>query len=1210
MSRGLANLGDLCPSVWFMLELTQRYRPQEFRLVMSLLNAKTQEDIISYYIDDCKQLQELIGTTGNPLDHVRQPGSGEDDVGELVLENNPCKLELEFLEEQFLAYSQAPLNIAELQFNLKNQPNILPLGNTEALDIELLTELLPAALPASKQFEYRARGYESLLVNLRNLECSSSRLDVLRKDFITIVSTELRSLLVEATNKLKFQDSLGSHSNGARRIHFVPPNQGRYWSPVVSVTVVLIAIIHCMMGVARDHCNLILKCLRCILQIAANLQNSRSDSFIQNHINPIPITLPTALHYLGLKDELDLFVVCPDCDSLYKQGNECNIPDKCSSLNSRGEVCSASLFTEQHRGNRTWKKPIRRYTHQPLESWLSRFLNRPGIEDLLESARPMKEPLCTDIWGGSYLYDFPGNGQASFFECPRDELRLAFLLYYDQFNYFTLKIAGKQCSSGFVMMVCLNLPHEVRYDLKNIYVTAMIPGPHEPGWENINKFMKPIIDNLYEHYESGVYISKTHKYPAGRKVQSVAPVSSMDIMAGRPMAGLGGPKHTIFCSFCNTPISEINNFTPGCFHERTMEEYQIGLNHWDQAKTAAERELVWKDHAVRRSEWSRFPWWNPFKYTVVAPMHWAKNVLEKQIRENMGASLKFHADDGKTQTPPLSRALTAVEVVWGFKAALHLSAADLEKEGLPEPLLRFICRGRGIYEAGLPRAQLIKDLNAYRYSHNILHPDGSPIVKDLTNKVAIAKAEYYLSKTGDSLTTLRDNSTVPGLQGLCNQYSVPWDIKDTKLTLMKRLVVHHRANITVDVLEDTIKPTDTRPLGLEIVEEVKGDMERTTLPSWIKHPPITFAQLEKIGAEEYKTIGLVSLPITLIRLWSTGNSTLRKRLTNFLNLSMAIRILSYQSLTEHDIRYFEYYYRAYLNDLQALYPFCSVVPVQHLGLHIPYFMRALGPPTRFSENTSEMFIGMLEDISSNSRTGEFEQTLHKELIMAANLKGMVEQWNFSDVLKPYSEILGEFLQTRYPGSERPSSAGWYTRHHGEPMSVDAETYSSLCGWAQSTGTRKFTRRLHVCQQLRRGNVVYQSFKDAKGNSCIRFRPQGSITAVPGRIKTILQEDSASVSPPNQPRIIVLTRSFDDLTPEDAANDPYRNNPIMGLSHFRIVQLCYDTINTQRVHIIQPDDIVSHVAVCKFADPDGTMSSPCSIILNLDLKHTFAGIEAN
>ncbi|KAG8717598.1 hypothetical protein FRC08_007123 [Ceratobasidium sp. 394] len=173
-----------------------------------------------------------------------------------------------------------------------------------------------------------------------------------------------------------------------------------------------------------------------------------------------------------------------------------------------------------------------------------------------------------------------------------------------------------------------------------------------------------------------------------------------------------------------------------------------------------------------------------------------------------------------------------------------------------------------------------------------------------------------------------------------------------------------------------------------------------------------------------------------------------------------------------------------------------------------------------------MFIGMLEDISTNSRIGELEQTLHRELIMAANLKATIDKWNSSKLLEPYADVIGNFLDSR---------------------------------------------------------------------------PRGIFTAVPGRIEAILQEPDCV---DGGARIIVLARAFTPLSVKDAANDPYGNHPIVGATHMNIMGLFYDSIDLNRVHIIEPEDIVSHIAVCGFTDPHGTMSAPCVVILDLDMKHVF------
>lgn len=275
-----------------------------------------------------------------------------------------------------------------------------------------------------------------------------------------------------------------------------------------------------------------------------------------------------------------------------------------------------------------------------------------------------------------------------------------------------------------------------------------------------------------------------------------------------------------------------------------------------------------------------------------------------------------------------------------------------------------------------------------------MHEDGSPVEPDETDCVAIAKAEYYLSKADKKSTTFNANSTLPALRGLCNKFLLPWAIGERKPVLVERLMEYYVRGFPISrqpdyttnfiFLQKDIRPpapplakkappkkSDFSVLGSEVVAEIKSDMERTTFPGWLKTPPINFATTEhgKLGAEEFKSLSIMSLPITLIRLWGDPSSRFRPHLGRFLHLSLVIRILAYQSITAHDIALFEFHYREYLQGLKLLYPFGSITCVQHLGLHIPYFLQSLGPSTRYSENTAEMFIGILQDIATNSRFG-------------------------------------------------------------------------------------------------------------------------------------------------------------------------------------------------------------------------------------------------
>jgi hypothetical protein len=486
-------------------------------------------------------------------------------------------------------------------------------------------------------------------------------------------------------------------------------SSGYHLVPLATASIILAAIIHCFMGVARRHCDFILQYTRGILLLAHQMQEAQSHAFLLANMNRIPATIDTALRYLNLQADLDFYVVCPKCCTLYAQNNA-HVPEICQASYLDKPECGSPLFQEKHRGTSTWRSPLRQYTHQRLEVWLSRFLNRPGIEDLIEATRPTPQSIVTDFWGAPYLNDFPGAGAPSFFDTEIENLRLAFLVYHDFFNPFSNKMAGKQRSVGIVLMVCLNLPPEIRYNHENLYAASVIPGPSEPSGDEINHFMHPIVENLLQHFNPGVWISRTRKYPNGQHVRSAVVVESMDLIASRQWSGLGSPTHTFLCSCCWIPQQEIDKFT-ATFRKRTLPEHLIYVQRWQDAATLVQRQDEWKRHAARYSEMLAFPWWDPFTVSTVAPMHWSRNVLERQLRENMGWS--WQLSTGIPTSAKVVKPVSVLEVQWGNSAIQYLTTEQFAKAKLTAPLIRHMCNERGIFNDGLPSRRMIEDLNIW-----------------------------------------------------------------------------------------------------------------------------------------------------------------------------------------------------------------------------------------------------------------------------------------------------------------------------------------------------------------------------------------------------------------------------------------------------------------------------------------------------------------
>ncbi|KIK31569.1 hypothetical protein CY34DRAFT_62627, partial [Suillus luteus UH-Slu-Lm8-n1] len=157
---------------------------------------------------------------------------------------------------------------------------------------------------------------------------------------------------------------------------------------------------------------------------------------------------------------------------------------------------------------------------------------------------------------------------------------------------------------------------------ENMYLAGVIPGPKQPSLENLNHYIRPLIDDLVDAWQRGIKFSKTACYPHGRLTRSaIAPVVC-DLPAARHIASMAGVGSHFYCSVCD------------CYHKSTcgrvdfekwkprdratLREY---AEQWRDAATSSERERLFKAHGVRYSELWRLPYWDPSQQLVIDPMH-------------------------------------------------------------------------------------------------------------------------------------------------------------------------------------------------------------------------------------------------------------------------------------------------------------------------------------------------------------------------------------------------------------------------------------------------------------------------------------------------------------------------------------------------------------------------------------------------------------
>ncbi|KAG1850767.1 hypothetical protein C8R48DRAFT_613151, partial [Suillus tomentosus] len=225
---------------------------------------------------------------------------------------------------------------------------------------------------------------------------------------------------------------------------------------------------HLVCGLPRRAASLLLACLRSIVRLSD--ARSAGDPLLHN----IPRDPRTVIGSFELEPRTRSYVCCPACFALYDTSP---LPLFCTHQPTpASRRCHTKLWkTRIIRGNPI-QRPIRTYLHQDLKQWMARFISRPGVENLLDSAAcPHEGTDMEDIWHASTFRQFCGPDGKLFLSPTIHEGRYLFSLGVDGFNPFQNKVAKQNVTVTGMYMVCLNLPPDLRYLPENMYLVGVIP---------------------------------------------------------------------------------------------------------------------------------------------------------------------------------------------------------------------------------------------------------------------------------------------------------------------------------------------------------------------------------------------------------------------------------------------------------------------------------------------------------------------------------------------------------------------------------------------------------------------------------------------------------------------------------------------------------------------------------------------------------------
>lgn len=472
---------------------------------------------------------------------------------------------------------------------------------------------------------------------------------------------------------------------------------------------------HVVSGLSLRDCDQLLFSLRFLIDLMVDdYHTTKSQGKLV--VKSVPMDARTVVQRLALKPSYKVFICCPECSTCYPDNGLHPCPELCTSRRlSTQQICGQPLRKPRNIHGNSHDIPVRLFLYHDFKEWLGEMLCRPGMEDMMDRGfSPSPDGVMGDIWDAPGVYQIPGpNGHPFIHRCPdTNEGRYLFSFNMDGFNPFQLKQAGRSATVMGLYMVCLNLPPEVRFKSENMFLAGIIPGPKEPSMDEINIFLRPLVDDLLESYETGVSYTRTWKYPNGRKTRSALALIICDLPAARQALGFTGPQSTNFCSYCKLKLKDINNLDVGSWESRSCEEHLNLALEWRDASQEARRVEITRKYGIRYSEFLRLPYFDPIRNLCVDPMHaFFLRMLSHHCQDIWGMDVKFDDGDGLTVDPVPSEIRSSLEFQNAFLALRSEALGMLQK--FPFKTLRYLAADQSILVKAKSLAEIMTVLTKY-----------------------------------------------------------------------------------------------------------------------------------------------------------------------------------------------------------------------------------------------------------------------------------------------------------------------------------------------------------------------------------------------------------------------------------------------------------------------------------------------------------------
>ncbi|EIW75569.1 hypothetical protein CONPUDRAFT_159022 [Coniophora puteana RWD-64-598 SS2] len=249
---------------------------------------------------------------------------------------------------------------------------------------------------------------------------------------------------------------------------------------LVRLVILLVAFLHAAHHVSFRACRIILQCSRAIL-----LAMDAYDPTPRPGRPTFPVTLGTVIVRLDLEDHFKILPTCSNCQRLFP--SSAPISTKCPDCQEPiYKPVSNSIFRRVTGCAAKPPPPVSASPFQLPSSLLADFLARPGMEKQCEIWKTCQRTpgVLHDITDGRVWNEAEGPDQKPFFPLNGEE--------------------GSELRIGITVSLDWCSVERHLYRAENLLVSFMTPGPQEPTAEELQHYLKLVVDDLEQLFNNGV----------------------------------------------------------------------------------------------------------------------------------------------------------------------------------------------------------------------------------------------------------------------------------------------------------------------------------------------------------------------------------------------------------------------------------------------------------------------------------------------------------------------------------------------------------------------------------------------------------------------------------------------------------------------------------------------------------------------------------